>query len=227
MAPMDDREIERAKARLLDEIEADARQSASWTGRSRFSPAVMAAMSRVPRHAFMAEDERDAAYVNRPRSIGYGQTISQPFIVALMTDLLDLRPDDRVLEIGTGSGYQTAVLAEIAADVQSIETIAPLAETARVRLAGLGYANVTVIDGDGWLGLPAKAPFDAIIVTAAPERIPEALVGQLAPGGRMVVPVGRVHRAQMLRRIVRQADGTISDQSLLPVAFVPLVEART
>ncbi len=223
---MTDDEIARAKARLLEEIEQEARDTASWTGRPRLSDAVMAAMARVPRHAFFPDGEREYAYVNRPRPIGHGQTISQPFIVALMTDLLDLAPDDRVLEVGTGSGYQTAVLAEIAAEVHSIETVPELGRTAGERLKVLGYGNVSVRSGDGWRGLPHAAPFDAIIVTAAPERVPEALVGQLAAGGRMVVPVGRVHRAQMLRRIVRGAGGETTDASILPVAFVPMVEGK-
>jgi len=216
----------KAHERLLGEIEAEARETRSWTGRDRFSERVMAAMARVPRHEFVPEWERGAAYVNRPLGIGHEQTISQPYIVAVMTDLLDLEPYDRVLEIGTGCGYQAAVLSEVAGRVYSVEVVSELAEDARNRLQALGYANVEVMNGDGYQGWPEKAPFDAIMVTAAPTAIPEALVDQLKRGGRMVIPVGRRNETQTLIRCVKQADGTIVRETKLPVAFVPMVEGR-
>jgi len=216
----------KAHARLLEEIEAEARETRSWTGRDRFSERVMAAMARVPRHEFVPEWERGAAYANRPLGIGHGQTISQPYIVAVMTDLLDLEPYDRVLEIGTGCGYQAAVLSEVAGRVYSVEVVAELAEDSRRRLQALGYANVEVMTGDGYQGWPEKAPFDAIIATAAPTAIPEALVDQLKPGGRMVIPVGRRNETQMLIRCSKAVDGTLVRENKLPVAFVPMVEGR-
>ena len=220
---MDERKREKARNRMLAEIEAEARDTKSWTGRAAFSPAVMAAMTKVPRHAFVPEADAPYAYVNRPRSIGYGQTISQPYIVALMTDLLDLKPADRVLEIGTGCGYQAAVLAELAGAVFSVETVKALAESAAGRLQRLGYRNVEVRHGDGFAGWPEKAPFGAIIVTAAPERIPEALAQQLKPGGRLVIPIGLPHDTQMLYRCVKGDDGKLACEKMLPVAFVPMV----
>jgi protein-L-isoaspartate(D-aspartate) O-methyltransferase len=180
----------------------------------------------VPRHLFVPRGERDYAYINRPLAIGYGQTISQPFIVAVMTDLLDLAPSDRVLEIGTGCGYQTAVLAKLAGHVYSIEVVAELAAEAARRLRELGYANVTCRHGDGYGGWPEQVPFDAIIVTAAPPRIPDALVAQLKTGGRLVIPLGLAHDTQMLCRCVKTDDGSLFREDKLPVAFVPMVEAR-
>ncbi len=214
-----------ARERLLAEIERDARETESFTGRRRFSDAVMAAMAAVPRHLFVRPGDEAFAYINRPREIGYGQTISQPYIVAVMTDLLDLEATDRVLEIGTGCGYQTAVLARIAARVYSVETVKPLAEQARRRLGELGYDTVRVRHGDGHEGWPEEAPFDAVIVTAAPERIPAALCDQLKPGGRMVVPVGARFGPQVLKRGVKGEDGKVRFRSTLPVAFVPMVKA--
>ena len=212
-----------ARERLLAEIEANARETENWTGRPRFSDAVMAAMARVPRHEFVRPNDIAAAYANRPQAIGFGQTISQPYIVALMSDLLDLKDSDRVLEIGTGSGYQTAVLAELGGKVFSLECVDKLAGPARKRLAGMGYDNVEVQTGDGFDGWLEQGPFDAIIVTAAPERIPDALVEQLAPGGRMIIPLGRVHETQFLTLVTKDTDGRVSEQNMLPVAFVPMV----
>jgi len=223
----DDKSREKAQARLLAEIEANARETANWTGRERFSDAVMTAMAKVPRHEFVRPEDSAAAYANRPQAIGFGQTISQPYIVALMSDLLDIRPGGRVLEIGTGSGYQTAVLAELGAEVFSMEVVDALTRAARERLKRLGYDNVRVITGDGFEGwppeTPPEAPFDAIIVTAAPESIPEALLEQLAPGGRMVIPLGRVYETQFLTLVTKDAAGNITEQGMLPVAFVPMV----
>jgi len=220
---MDAKKREKARRRLLDEIEADARNTENWTGRAAFSSRVMTAMAKVERHLFVPAEEADYAYINRPRSIGHGQTISQPYIVALMTDLLDLDKNDRVLEIGSGSGYQAAVLAEVAGYVYSVEAVEALAASARRRLKDLGYANIEIRHGDGYQGWEEKAPFDAVIVTAAPENIPQALIGQLKVGGRMVIPVGRVHDTQTLCRGVKKEDGTLAITRMLPVAFVPMV----
>ena len=222
----DKEKLSKARDRLLEEIAANARETKNWTGRARFSDAVMAAMAHVPRHEFVDPKDTVAAYVNRPQSIGHGQTISQPYIVALMSDLLDLEPTDRVLEIGTGCGYQAAVLAELAARVYSIETVKPLADQARRRLKSLGYDNVEVSTGDGFDGWLDQASFDAIIVTAAPERIPQTLIQQLRPGGRMAIPIGRVHETQTLVRVTKDAEGNVSEQAGLPVAFVPMVAKK-
>ncbi len=219
----DEEKLANARDRLLAEIEANAGETESWTGRARFSDAVMAAMARVPRHEFVRPDDIAAAYANRPQAIGFGQTISQPYIVALMSDLLDLKDSDRVLEIGTGSGYQTAVLAELGARVFSIECVEKLARPAAVRLAEMGCDTVEVLTGDGFEGWPDRAPFDAIIVTAAPELTPPALVEQLAKGGRMVIPLGRPHETQFLTLITKDAAGKVKEHALLPVAFVPMV----
>jgi protein-L-isoaspartate(D-aspartate) O-methyltransferase len=177
----------------------------------------------VPRHLFVPRGEIDFAYENRPLSIGYGQTISQPYIVAVMSELLDLRPNDRVLEIGTGCGYQTAVLAELAGQVFSIEVVEALALDAAERLRRLGYQNVELRCGDGYRGWPEEAPYDAIIATAAPERVPGALARQLKPGGRLVIPVGPAGETQALLRCVKEEDGRLTLENKLSVAFVPMV----
>ena len=223
---MDQSDITEARQSMISAIAADARETESWTGRRTFSPRVMAAMATVPRHAFVLADDVASAYVNRPLGIGHGQTISQPYIVALMTDLLDLKETDRVLEIGTGSGYQTAILAELAGRVFTIESIETLAETARRRLHGLDYDSVDVRTGDGFEGWPERCPFDGIIVTAAPERTPEALIGQLRPGGRMVIPIGRANETQTLRLGTKNDRGKFTTTNVLPVAFVPMVRRR-
>jgi protein-L-isoaspartate(D-aspartate) O-methyltransferase len=183
-------------------------------------------MGRVPRHLFVPEEQRGAAYQDRPLPIGYGQTISQPFIVALMTDLINVGPGDAVLEIGTGSGYQAAVLSPLAAKVYSIEIIPELGERAAARLAELRFDNVEVRVGDGYYGWPALAPFDGIVVTAAASHIPPPLVEQLAKGGRMVVPVGGPFATQFLMLVEKRRDGSITTRQLLPVAFVPLRGGR-
>jgi len=215
--------VVKAQRRLFERIAQDAAETADWTGRAVFAERTMWAMARVPRHAFVSAGDRSFAYENRPLAIGHGQTISQPFIVALMTDLLDLEPSHHVLEIGTGCGYQAAVLAELAARVFTVETVPELAEAARHRLEGLGYGNVVTRCGDGFEGWPEHAPFDAIIVTAAPLAVPPALVGQLKTGGRLIVPIGRSSETQMLYRCVRHADETLDMQRILPVAFVPML----
>ena len=216
-------ELTKKHQRLLDEIAAEARDTECWTGRKTFSPAVMEAMARVPRHEFVREGDEVAAYVNRPLSIGRGQTISQPYIVAVMTDLLDLGRTDKVLEIGTGSGYQAAVLAEVAGRIYTLEVIEDLARSAEARLSRLGYDNVEVRNRDGNEGWPEQAPFDAVMVTAAPRAIPDALVEQMKPGGRMVIPIGRAHETQTLTLGVKGEDGKLKAKKTLPVAFVPLV----
>ncbi len=213
----------RERSRLLALIAADTRETACCTGRARLSDRVTSAMAQVPRHLFVPEGEIRFAYENRPLPIGYGQTISQPYIVAIMSELLDLQPGDTVLEIGTGCGYQTAVLAELAGQVFSIELVEALASGAAERLRRLGYGNVSFRCGDGYRGWPEEAPFDAIIVTAAPERVPDALARQLKPGGRLVVPVGAAGATQALLRCVKEEDGRLTVQNKLSVAFVPMV----
>jgi protein-L-isoaspartate(D-aspartate) O-methyltransferase len=209
---------------LLAEIDAEMRLTAPYTGRGGLASNVRKAIASVPREDFVSPIEQEWAYINRPLPIGHGQTISQPFIVALMTDLLDPEPDDVVLEIGTGSGYQAAVLSKIVANVYSVEVVEDLAASASERLARLGYANVAVRCGDGARGWPEYAPYDGIIVTAAAPEVPPALVMQLAKGGRMVVPVGHPNAEQVLTVLRKDARGEVSEEPLLPVAFVPLVE---
>lgn len=197
--------------------------TARETGLAAMSPAVRAAMGKVERHRLVPPGQASAAYRNRPLPIGNGQTISQPYIVALSTDLLDLKPGDAVLEVGTGSGYQAAVLAEIAVRVYSIELIPSLGNEARKRLEELGYGNIELRIGDGYKGWPEKAPFDAIVVTAAAPQVPPALVAQLKPGGRMAIPVGGEGEIQHLKLITKRADGGYDERRVLPVRFVPLL----
>lgn len=189
-------------------------------GRDILDPRVIEAMGRVPRHRFVPEDLQAMAYSDRPLPIGHEQTISQPFIVALMTEVLNLKSTDRVLEIGTGSGYQAAVLGELAAEVFSIEIVAPLGERAAVVLGELGYDNVRVRIGDGHEGWPEEAPFDAILVACAPEAVPPALMEQLKEGGRMVIPVGSQNFQELV--MLRKRSGRVERESLVPVRFVPM-----
>jgi protein-L-isoaspartate(D-aspartate) O-methyltransferase len=214
-----------ARARMVAEIDAMARETGAETGRPKFGPAVMAAMGKVPRHRFVPWMQQAFAYENRPLPIGEGQTISQPYIVALMTDLLDPKPTDRVLEVGTGSGYQAAVLAELVAKVYTIEIVEPLARRAMRTLEQLGYGNIEVRIGDGYNGWADAAPFDSIIVTAAPPEIPKPLIDQLRPGGRMVVPVGGSRDAQDLLLVEKRLDGTAVTKRTLTVRFVPLTRS--
>ena len=181
--------------------------------------AVLAAMRRTPRHEFVPPAERPLAYTDQPLPIGLGQTISQPYIVAFMSEALELRPGERVLEIGTGSGYQAAVLAEMGAEVYSIEIVCELARRARADLDRLGYGRVKTRCGDGYAGWPEAAPFDAIVVTAAPEQAPRPLLEQLKVGGRMVIPVGDLFQ-ELIR--IRRTDGGYAEERLLPVRFVPM-----
>jgi protein-L-isoaspartate(D-aspartate) O-methyltransferase len=188
-------------------------------------PAVLAAMRRVPRHAFVPRALRGEAYADHPLPIGHGQTISQPSLVALMTEMLALTPTARVLEVGTGSGYQAAVLAEVAGEVYTIEIVRPLGEEATRALQRAGYGRVQVRIGDGWQGWPEAAPFDAIIVTCAPDDIPEPLIQQLQVGGRLCIPVGPAGSVQELLLLVKRSDGTLERKSALPVRFVPMTRA--
>ena len=207
---------------LMQEIAALARETVGDTGRGTLDPRVMSVLARVPRHRFVPTSEVRAAYRNRPLPIGYGQTISQPYIVALMTDLMRVGPSDVVLEIGTGSGYQAAILAELGATVCTVEIIEPLAREAAERLRTLGYSRVRTRIGDGYYGWEDCGPFDSIIVTAAANHVPPSLVRQLKPGGRIVIPVGPPFLAQHLMLVERRTDGTIQTRQILPVAFVPL-----
>ena len=213
---------------MVEEIAAMARETGGETGRPKFGNAVMAAMGKVPRHRFVSviSISGDVAYENRPLPIGDGQTISQPYIVALMTDLVDPKPTDTVLEVGTGSGYQAAVLAEIVAKVYTIEIVEPLGKRAAKLLAELGYRNVEVRIGDGYGGWPGAGPFDAIVVTAAPAGVPQPLIDQLKPGGRMVIPVGGSYDVQQLLLVQKQPDGNTTTKRTLPVRFVPLTRER-
>lgn len=211
---------------LVREIEEDVRATSGYTGKRELSPLVVESMRSVPRHEFVPAQYRDDAYLNRPLPIGSGQTISQPYIVALMTDLADVSPDSVVLEIGTGSGYQAAVLAEIVDHVYTIEIIESLGRRAEGTLMRLGYDNVSVRIGDGYKGWPEHAPFKAIIVTAAPEAVPEPLIEQLAIGGKLVIPVGPQYAAQSLQVLEKQADGTITTSNVLPVRFVPFTRDK-
>ena len=210
---------------MLRDIEREVAYTRDEIGRDAFAPEVMAAMAAVPREQFVPDYSRGHAFANGPLAIGHGQTISQPFIVALMTDLLAPRPQDTILEIGAGSGYQAAVLAELVRQVYSVEIIAALATAAGERLARLGYANVSVRHADGYHGWPEHAPYDGIIVTAAAPQVPPPLVEQLKPGARLVIPVGMPGSVQELRVVEKDADGAIATRNILLVSFVPLTRA--
>jgi protein-L-isoaspartate(D-aspartate) O-methyltransferase len=188
--------------------------------------AVLRAMDEVPREYFVAAGFTETAYADQALPIACGQTISQPFVVAYMTEKLEVEPQHRVLEIGTGSGYQAAILARLAREVVSIERYRTLADAARERLKTLGYTNVTIRSGDGMAGAPDLAPFDRIMVTAAAEQVPEALVAQLAEGGKMVLPVGPRHDAQYIVRVTKQPDGALTREELIAVRFVPLLPGQ-
>lgn len=214
-------------AEMIAQIEAEARSTADYTGRSRFDSRVLAAIKRVPRHEFVPASEKDMAYLNIALPIGHGQTISQPYIVALMTDLLALGPDAVVLEIGTGSGYQAAVLAQMVRQVYSVEIIPAIAAKAKARFTRLGITNIEVRVGDGYYGWPEHAPFDGIVVTAAAPQIPPLLVEQLKPGGRLVIPLGRPLDRQDLTVAEKSEDNQLSLRSVLPVAFVPFQQGHS
>jgi protein-L-isoaspartate(D-aspartate) O-methyltransferase len=216
---------ERASERELMVLTIENMAATAGTSHSRIDPKVLDAMRKVPRHLLVPQEMRGQAYRNTPLPIGYGQTISQPYIVALMTDLLAAKPGHKVLEVGTGSGYQAAVLAHLAGQVYTIEIVEQLARRAAGQLKALGYANVTVRSGDGYAGWPAHAPFDRIIVTAGANHVPKPLVDQLKPGGIMVIPVGNDSNELQLTVLTKDSKGRIRKRSVLPVRFVPLVRS--
>jgi protein-L-isoaspartate(D-aspartate) O-methyltransferase len=219
-APADERYAD-DRRRMVDDIAAMARDTARQTGRAAFAERVLEVLRKVERHRFVPPALTSAAYANHPLPIGSGQTISQPYIVALSTDLIDPQPHHVVLEIGTGSGYQAAVLSELVRHVYSIEIVEALGREAAERLASLGYGNVEVRIGDGYRGWPEKAPFDGIVVTAAAPTVPQPLVEQLRPGGKMVIPVEARSGQQELLLVEKRADGTVTRKVVLPVRFVP------
>ena len=209
------------RQQMVEEISADARRLVRAVGKDSFSDSVIEAMSTVPRHLFVPPTRRHSAYENRPLPIGYGQTISQPYIVALMTDLLQPRAEHKVLEIGTGSGYQAAVLSGLVDEVYSIEIIDPLGQNATRLLKELGYDNVSTRIADGYDGWPEHAPFDSIIVTAGISHIPPPLIRQLKNGGTMVIPVGTSFQTQQLTLVKKDQNGAITTKQIIPVIFVP------
>ena len=210
--------------RMLNDIRAEAGYTQKLTGKSSFSEQVMNAMASAPREKFVPDELRLAAFDNGPLPIGHGQTISQPFIVALMTEYLQLVPEDRVLEVGTGSGYQTAVLSCLCHSVYSMDVVPELVDAAKTRLQKLGYENVHIQAGNGYHGWAEHAPYDAIIVTAAAPYIPRPLIEQLKPGGRLVIPVGQQFMAQELICIEKDFSGEVREKPVLGVVFVPLVD---
>jgi protein-L-isoaspartate(D-aspartate) O-methyltransferase len=211
------------RSRMVAEVEAMYAETRADTGLAAMSPPVRAALGKVERHRLVPPAQQPVAYANRPLPIGNGQTISQPYIVALSADLLSAKPTDVVLEVGTGSGYQAAILAEVVKQVYSIELIDSLARTAAQRLGELGYTNIEIRTGDGYAGWPEKGPFDGIVVTAAAPSIPRALIEQLKPGARMVIPVGGNGFIQYLKLVTKRADGGYDEKEVIPVRFVPLV----
>jgi len=211
-----------ARQKLVQVIEADVRETSQYLNKQALDPRVLKAMGKVLRHEFVPTAEKSFAYFNVPLPIGHGQTISQPYVVAVMTDLLKPASDSKVLEIGTGSGYQAAILAELVKQVYSIEIIKPLGEQAAYRLSRLGYRNVTTKIGDGYYGWEANAPFDAIVVTAAASHIPPPLIKQLKVGGHMVIPVGSRFLTQQLLLVTKEEKNKITTRQILPVRFVPL-----
>ena len=213
---------ENARMGLIKIIEEDVRQTSRELDKSELDPRVMEAIANVPRHEFVPPEEKPNAYKNQPLPIGHGQTISQPYIVAIMSDMLNLNPNSKVLELGTGSGYQAAILSELSGEVYTIEIVEPLGLLAKERLQRLGYDNVTTKVGDGYYGWQEHAPFDAIIVTAAASHIPPPLIKQLKPGGRMVVPVGSRFMMQQLLLVDKRDDGKVVSRQVLPVVFVPV-----
>ncbi|MGQ0674728.1 MAG: protein-L-isoaspartate(D-aspartate) O-methyltransferase [Rhodospirillales bacterium] len=216
--------LARARAAMVEVVAEEVLWTNRFLGKTALDPGVIEAMGAVPREEFVPAELAEFAYDNRPLPIGQGQTISQPYIVAVMTDLLGPRPGHRVLEVGTGCGYQAAVLARLVAQVYSVETVPELAEQAAERLKRLGIANVLVRQGDGNKGWPEHAPYDGVIVTAAAPGVPPALVQQLGPGGRLVIPLGPRGGEQDLVVIRKEADGALDRRVVLPVAFVPLVK---
>ncbi|MEJ8850701.1 protein-L-isoaspartate(D-aspartate) O-methyltransferase [Variovorax rhizosphaerae] len=221
-----ERDYASERQRMVEQIAVHVRENRRETGTATLDERVAAVMRTIPRHEFVPADQLPFAYQNRPLPIGHGQTISQPYIVALMTDLARPEPGHKVLEVGTGSGYQAAVLSPLVSAIYTIEIVEPLGVQATRRLEKLGYANVHVRLGDGYNGWEEHAPFDAILVTAAASHIPPPLVRQLKPGGRMVIPVGPAFMVQQLMLVQKNGDGTVSTRQILPVAFVPLTGTR-
>jgi len=209
------------RQQMVTEIEDDVQITAKYIDKKSLNKLVLQAMNTVPRHEFVPANMRSVAYENRPLPIGFGQTISQPYIVALMTDLLQPQPDQRVLEIGTGSGYQAAILSQLVAQVYSIEIIEELGKSSTQLLTRLGYDNVETQVADGYDGWPQHAPFDSIIVTAAISHIPPPLIKQLKKGGRMVIPVGTRFQTQYLTLVEKDKHGKVTTRQILPVIFVP------
>ncbi len=212
----------RQRADMIRAIEGDVQATSVYLQKETLDPQVLNAMRTVPRHALVPKDVRSKAYLNRPLPIGYGQTISQPYIVAIMTDLINPQPDDKVLEVGTGSGYQAAILSRVVAQVYTMEIIEALGQRGRADLQTLGYGNIEVRIGDGYYGWEQHAPFDSIVVTAAASHVPPPLIQQLKPGGRMIIPVGSRFLTQQLLLIDKNQDGQITTRQILPVQFVPL-----
>lgn len=210
------------RARLIETIRGQARTAAQVTGVARFDERVLSVMSAVPRHEFVPKPLRMFSYLDSPLPLGHNQNISQPFLVALMTHLAQVRNTDTVFETGTGAGYQAAILSRLARKVYSLEVVEPLARSAAERLKRLGYANVEVKAGDGFYGWAEKGPFDAIIVKEAVQYIPPPLLNQLKPGGRLVIPVGPLDRSQMLKLVTKDAAGRLKHRDILPVRFSPL-----
>jgi protein-L-isoaspartate(D-aspartate) O-methyltransferase len=210
------------RERMVTDIAGDVHDTCLSLTRKQPDPRVFAAMREVPRHEFVPDDVRPDAYENRPLAIGYGQTISQPYIVGIMTALMAIRPDAVVLEIGTGSGYQAAILSRMVRQVYTTEIIEPLARSAAKRLRELGYSNIEVRHADGYYGWKEHAPYDAIIVTAAASHVPPSLVAQLKPGGVMIIPVGGGFAVQQLVLVTRLPNGGVTTRQVLPVLFVPL-----
>ncbi len=213
---------EAERMRLIKIIEQDVRDTSRYLQKDELDPRVIDAIATVPRHEFVPEDQQDRAYRNHPLPIGHGQTISQPYIVAIMSDILDIEPGHRVLEIGTGSGYQAAILAQLTEAVYSIEIIEPLGKRAQAVFERLGYSNITTRIGDGYYGWEEEAPFDSIIVTAAASHVPPPLIKQLKPGGKMIIPVGGDFLTQQLVLVSVDAEGQVQTRQVLPVQFVPL-----
>ena len=221
-AGMMDGYYDNARKQMLEVIQEQVREGSAYLRKKSLDKEVINAMRSVPRHEFVPLIHRVSSYANRPLSIGYGQTISQPFIVAIMTDLLELKHTDRVLEVGTGSGYQAAVLAEIVKEVYTVEVIEELAKTAKKRLEKLGYINVKTRSSDGYYGWEENAPYDAIIVTAAAGHIPPPLLKQLKPGGKMIIPVKSMFYVQHLILVEKDQKGALTTRQIVPVMFVPL-----
>jgi len=220
---MSDKLFDNLRARMMAEIATEAALTASCTGKAAFSGRVMRVVGKMPRHEFVPLELQSYAYLNRPLPIGYDKTVSQPFIVALMTDLLEIESGDKALEIGAGAGYQAAILAELAKQVYSVDIIDELVRGARERLRRLGYANVEFRVGNGYYGWAEHAPYDKIMVTAACELIPPALIAELKPGGRMVVPTG-IPDKQALTLVEKSRSGRLTTRDMLPVRFSDLEE---